>query len=373
VGNEKAQAGYAVRALTVYNDELIAGGDFNNAAGVDVNGIARWNGSAWQPLSSGVSGTRFFVEALIPFNGKLIAGGNFTKAGGIDVNNIAAWDGNSWQPMDGGLNNWVYALTIYNGELTAGGNFGKTGPSGIARWDGISWQPMGSGTSGPYPYVVALTSYKGDLIAGGWFTTAGGIPSVYWARWGVSEPIATDMNLSSLWMYQNLPGQTKSAITATVSDINDLCGNSSYTYYWSIELPGDVNVKPITIAGGDLNDSFWTFAAPSCNETNSISNSGQTFKVRVEMVGNDFSNYGMAEKEFAIALLGDINNDTVVDVIDRSIANIFWRTGAAGPYKLKDCDLNCDGMVDVIDRSIANLVWRGTVGSNSVGSPCPLR
>jgi hypothetical protein len=194
---QKSQSGYAVRALTVYNGELIAGGDFNNAGGVDVNGIARWDGSAWQPLGSGVSGTRFFVQALIPFEGKLIAAGSFSKAGGIDVNNIASWDGNSWQPLGSGLNGWVYSLTIYNGQLIAGGYFAKAGGvsvNGIARWDGIYWQPMSSGMSGSYPYIVALTSYKGELIAGGWSEYAGGIPSVYWARWGVPEPIEGDLN-----------------------------------------------------------------------------------------------------------------------------------------------------------------------------------
>jgi hypothetical protein len=34
------------------------------------------------------------------------------------------------------------------------------------------------------------------------------------------------------------------------------------------------------------------------------------------------------EAEFGIALLGDTNNDGVVNVADRSIANAFWRTGA---------------------------------------------
>ena len=34
-----------VSALTVYNGELIAGGDFTTAGGVTCNYIARWNGS----------------------------------------------------------------------------------------------------------------------------------------------------------------------------------------------------------------------------------------------------------------------------------------------------------------------------------------
>jgi hypothetical protein len=82
---------------------------------------------------------------------------------------------------------------------------------------------------------------------------------------------------------------------------------------------------------------------------------------------------GQAEGQFGIALLGDINNDGVVNVADRSIANVFWRTGSAGAYTLRDCDLNYDGVVNVADRSIANAIWRGILGQNSVSSPCPLR
>jgi hypothetical protein len=185
------QGSYGVRALTVYKGQLIAGGDFNVADGVDVNGITRWDGSGWQPLGSGVYGTRFSVIALIDYDGKLIVGGSFSKAGGIDANNIASWDGNSWQPLGGGFSGWVYALTVYNGRLIAGGAFSKTGINRISWWDGNDWQPFGSGTDN---IVSAMTNYRGDLIAGGWFTKAGGIPAMRWARWGVPEPIEGDLN-----------------------------------------------------------------------------------------------------------------------------------------------------------------------------------
>ncbi len=46
-----------VRALAVYNGELIAAGDFTMAGGVACNYIARWNGSSWQALFSGVKST----------------------------------------------------------------------------------------------------------------------------------------------------------------------------------------------------------------------------------------------------------------------------------------------------------------------------
>jgi hypothetical protein len=51
---------------------------------VSASGIARWNGTTWQPLGTGIGGG---VYALTVYNGELIAGGNFTTAGG----NVSAY------------------------------------------------------------------------------------------------------------------------------------------------------------------------------------------------------------------------------------------------------------------------------------------
>ncbi|UCF44158.1 MAG: hypothetical protein JSV99_04365 [Planctomycetota bacterium] len=192
-------------------------------------------------------------------------------------------------------------------------------------------------------------------------------------RLGWQVDLVVDIDIDELWMYQNLPGQTGSFLTVSALSIGDPNCNSSYSYAWEIVLPGDVSLAPVTVAGGGAGDAYWTFAARGCDEPGGLSDSGQTFTVRVTVTGDDYGNSGVAEAEFGIALLGDINNDGVVNVADRSIVNAFWRTGAAGPYTLRDCDVNCDGVVNVADRSIANAIWRGILGQNSVSSPCPLR
>ncbi|UCF43769.1 MAG: hypothetical protein JSV99_02235 [Planctomycetota bacterium] len=182
-----------------------------------------------------------------------------------------------------------------------------------------------------------------------------------------------DFTINNLWMYQNLPGASGSNLTVGASITYDPNVNSSYSYEWEIIMPGDVSLAPTTVDGGGAGDGYWTFAARGCDEAGGLSDSGQAFTVRVTVTGDDYGNTGQAEAEFGIALLGDINNDGVVNVADRSIANAFWRTGSAGPYTLRDCDLSCDGVVNVADRSIANAIWRGTLGQNSVSEPCPLR
>jgi hypothetical protein len=65
-----------VRALSVYNGELIVSGQFSVAGGVSANNIAAWDGSAWSALGAGIGG--FAVNALAVFNSQLIVGGEFT-------------------------------------------------------------------------------------------------------------------------------------------------------------------------------------------------------------------------------------------------------------------------------------------------------
>jgi hypothetical protein len=180
-----------------------------------------------------------------------------------------------------------------------------------------------------------------------------------------------ELALDHVWMYQGLPGQSNSGLTATVQSIDDPLDNGSYTYAWSFELPPDATATPTTTGGGGPGDASWTFAAPSC-DTNGLSDTGLPHRVALTVTGDDHGNTGTADVEFGVCLLGDANHDGVVNVADRSIVNAFWRTGSAGPYTLRDCDANCDGVVNVADRSIVNAVWRGTLCSNSVGATCPL-
>ena len=190
----------------------------------------------------------------------------------------------------------------------------------------------------------------------------------YWLA-GAGETVSI---LDNLWMYQNVASDN-SRLTASASVIDDPLANSSYTYDWEMILPDDVTVAPFTLSGGGPGDIYWTFGAPQCFEPNGISDSGQPFTVKVTVTGNDYGNISVAEAQFGIALLGDVNNDSVVNIADRSIINAFWQTGSAGAFTLRDCDLNCDGVVNIADRSIANAVWRGQYGQNSVTTPCPFR
>ena len=195
-----------IQALAVLpNGDLVAAGLFVTAGGAPANGIARWNGSTWSPLGSGIGGPAFVsvsALAVLP-NGDLVAGGSFTSAGGVSTNRIARWDGSTWSPLGSGMDDTVAALVVLpNGDLVAGGAFttaGGVSANRIARWDGTSWSALGSGVAAAaFTYVLSFAVLpNGDLVAGGAFRIAGGVAANGIARWDGSAWSALGLGLGS--------------------------------------------------------------------------------------------------------------------------------------------------------------------------------
>jgi trimeric autotransporter adhesin len=171
---------------------LVAGGQFANAGGVLVNGIAQWDGIAWSALGSGVTGSpsfnAVFALALAPGDGtSVVAGGTFLQAGGVAANNVATWTPGppaAWSALGGGVSNAVYAAAAADGaRLVVGGDFttaGASTASRVAQWDGTVWSPLGAGMD---TSVYALTLFQGRVVAGGPFARADGTVVNYMAQW----------------------------------------------------------------------------------------------------------------------------------------------------------------------------------------------
>jgi hypothetical protein len=130
---------------------LFAVGAFSSAGGVTVNGIGRWNGTSWSALGTGLN-CPAFSSAVFDEDGAgasppaLFACGCFTAAGGMAANHIARWNGSSWSSLGSGLTGasvQALTLTTYDadgsgagsapGALVVGGIFSSAGGVPVAR------------------------------------------------------------------------------------------------------------------------------------------------------------------------------------------------------------------------------------------------
>ena len=94
----------SVNSLVVYNGQLIAGGDFDGRYPImAIENVARFDGSKWVSLGNTSGNGRLRagqVHELIVFDGDLIAVGDFTySVVGLPLDGVARWDGQAWQPM----------------------------------------------------------------------------------------------------------------------------------------------------------------------------------------------------------------------------------------------------------------------------------
>lgn len=193
---------------------LFVGGAFILASGAsNTNGIAKWDGAAWQPVGGGISQTGVStptVYAMCVFDDDgsgphlpaLYVAGRFDFAGNVNAKHIAKWDGSTWTALRGGLQDYATCLCTFDTdregpnppELYVGGRFHQAGQvptvgaSKVARWNGLRWAGLGAGLN-VYPSAMSLFDPDGRgpqplaLYVGGEFTTAGSLTAPGLARW----------------------------------------------------------------------------------------------------------------------------------------------------------------------------------------------
>jgi hypothetical protein len=180
-----------VHALAVDSlNNLYVGGEFQGIQGgsADCNGcnyIAKWTGSEWTPLASTPNAT---VRALAFDSADMLyAGGNFSNAGSCfsDCKYIAKWNGTAWSALQSGMNNVVQTLVVdTDNTLYAGGKFTSAGSCTIgcnymAYWNGTTWLSVNGGTDGEV--ITMALDRQGLVHAGGYFSHAGNQISRYFA------------------------------------------------------------------------------------------------------------------------------------------------------------------------------------------------
>ena len=227
--------GFVYAAAFDNSGNLYIGGSFDIVGELFASSIAKWNGSSWSKLGSGVNGE---VRAIVATGGDVYVGGNFSMAGGVAANNIAKWDGNSWSALGSGIptNNaptlftTVFSLAVMGPDLYVGGRFTNAGgvsAKSIAKWNGSNWSALGNGMGTNSPIVFALAVSGTTLYAGGDFREDKGAPADAIAQWNGSS-------WSSLGWEPVYPGGIVQALTMMGNEL--IVGGGFSVYDDSVQL-----------------------------------------------------------------------------------------------------------------------------------------
>ncbi len=185
-----------VEALAVFDGKLIVAGYFefahhdgsNYGAGVPAHNIASWDPQLqqWSALGTGAGqGVNNMVYALHVKDGFLYVGGLFNQANrgaSIQVNRIARWDGSNWSALgtEGGIGVDATVMAITSsathlyvaGSLTQANVGAPVATNGVARWDlsAGGWSGLGNGIiRDPGDYVLAVAAVDGGIYVAGRF------------------------------------------------------------------------------------------------------------------------------------------------------------------------------------------------------------
>ncbi|MBK7878676.1 MAG: hypothetical protein IPJ77_23715 [Planctomycetes bacterium] len=214
--------GGAIDAFVVHDDgpgpALYAAGPFTSAGPVRAFGLARWSGSAWSDVG-GMSGTTYALASFDDGLGSgpaLYAAGDFGSAGSVPAVRIARWNGTSWSSLASGLPGTCRALCVYDdgagAALWAAGEVAGLGAY-LQRWNGATWSVVS-----PAPNAAVLTLAVHDdgtgsaLYTGGHLMSIGTLTTSRVARWNGSSWSAvgtgapTDFRVSALTTWDDGTG-----------------------------------------------------------------------------------------------------------------------------------------------------------------------
>lgn len=106
--------------LTSYQGQLYVSGLAIDGG----SGLFRWNGENWEEPEAPINAD---VYCILEHDGELIAGGDFTDIAGQAINYFARFDGTSWSQIGSGLDDYPTCLINYMDQLFVLGAFETNG------------------------------------------------------------------------------------------------------------------------------------------------------------------------------------------------------------------------------------------------------
>ena len=155
------------------NGDLYIGGAFTDAA---YPYLCKWNGTAFSVVRANTDINGFVYALAFGSTGYLYVGGAFTNAGGVaNADYIAKWSGSAWESLGTGLNESALYVLVDSGKVYVSGAFtsagGLTLTDRVAVWSNGAWQPLDIDLPGLGVVYSILPASDGSLYIGGAFST----------------------------------------------------------------------------------------------------------------------------------------------------------------------------------------------------------
>jgi trimeric autotransporter adhesin len=341
-------------AMLPYNPPTLPGGErlvvagwYATAGGLPNSAcLAMWNGASWETMGAGWDGNnRSSIWSLAVWNGVLYVGGGVistTIGQATPWNGIASWNGTAWESLGSGIvgsSPTVFALAVYNdgsGEaLYAAGRFNSMndvpGTSQIARWNGSNWSSVGGGLPvlspffGPEAMVVFDDGSGPALFVAGYQMAPPGASTCNVAKWNgqwsaVGGVIGTG-RLTSMAAFDDGDGETLYIGGTAMPGINyfaRLVNGQWQIVDGGITGPGNSGF-PSVFGMGVVGDKLYI---------------GGNFT----QVNNEPANGLAARTSCAVACYANCDGSTIPPVLNVADFSCFLAKFAAG-----DGYANCDG------------------------------
>ncbi|WP_110517390.1 hypothetical protein [Herpetosiphon llansteffanensis] len=207
----------------------------------------------WEPNIANVEPNTGIVHTTtIGPNGDLYLGGYFTQIAGVNVNGLVRWDGTQWSALPTTEYDWTTSspsfksLSFVGDDLYASDynlNIGGLTGLDLARWDGTRWHAVGSGI-GDNGVIHQLAGYNGELYIFGDYTSFNDVAALNFVRWNGTTVTSMTAMLESI--------DTVDVLVATsngvyVSGQNER--NIAQLRYWD---GTSVRSLPITVAPNSI-------------------------------------------------------------------------------------------------------------------------
>lgn len=165
---------HEVYALAAAGEEVIVAGWLDTLPdGRPAKGIARWDGKDWQPMGAGYPKR---VRDIVTHQGMVYAGGENITGWPMDPAHplygqcLGRWNGSIWEKLGEGISGSLKKMAIHAGHLHVLGTL-RIGTSTteypLAIWDGMAWRtPVADNYRHSFSH---LASFQGSLYLTGTF------------------------------------------------------------------------------------------------------------------------------------------------------------------------------------------------------------